>query len=33
MDCKIEWDREPARRKRLGVIDAPELLPHPTTVL
>jgi Family of unknown function (DUF5681) len=32
IDYKIEWDRELARRKRLGIIDAPEPLPHPDHV-
>jgi Family of unknown function (DUF5681) len=33
IDYKIEWDRELARRKRLGIIDAPEPLPHPDHVV
>lgn len=33
IDYKIEWDRELARRKRLGIIDAPEQLPHPDQVV
>jgi hypothetical protein len=33
IDYKIEWDRELARRKRLGIIDAPEPLPHPDQVV
>jgi hypothetical protein len=30
---KIEWDRELARRKRPGIIDAPQPLPHPDHVV
>lgn len=33
MEYKIEWDRELDRRKRLGIIGAPEPLPHPDHVL
>lgn len=33
IDYKIEWDRELARRKRLGIIDAPQPLPHPDHVV
>lgn len=33
IDYKIEWDRELARRKRLGISDAPEPLPHPDHVV
>jgi hypothetical protein len=33
IDYKIEWDRELARRKRLGITDAPEPVPHPDHVL
>lgn len=33
IDYKIEWDRELDRRKRLGIIDAPEPLPHPDHVV
>lgn len=33
IDYKIEWDRELARRKRLGITDAPEPLPHPDHVV
>lgn len=29
MDYKIAWDRELQRRERLGIIGAPEPLPHP----
>lgn len=33
MDYKIEWDRELDRRKRLGIVGAPEPLPHPDHVI
>lgn len=33
IDYKIVWDRELARRKRLGIIDAPAPLPHPDHVV
>ena len=32
MTYKIDWERELARRKRLGIIDAPDPLPHPDQV-
>lgn len=30
---KIEWDKELARRKRLGITHLPEPLPHPDHVV
>jgi Family of unknown function (DUF5681) len=33
IDYKIEWDVELARRKRLGITDAPAPLPHPDHVV
>jgi hypothetical protein len=33
IDYKIEWDRELDRRKRLGIVDAPEPLPPPDHVV
>jgi hypothetical protein len=33
MTYKIEWDRELARRERLGIIGAPEPLPHPDHII
>ena len=33
MEYKIKWDQELARRERLGIINAPEPLPHPDHVL
>jgi hypothetical protein len=33
MDYKIGWERELDRRKRLGIMDAPEPLPHPDHVV
>ena len=33
MEYKIKWDVELARRERLGIINAPEPLPHPDHVL
>lgn len=33
MDYKVEWERELDRRKRLGITDAPEPLPHPDHVV
>ena len=33
MEYKIKWDLELARRERLGIINAPEPLPHPDHVL
>lgn len=33
MDYKISWERELARRERLGILDAPEPLPHPDHVI
>jgi len=32
MDYKIEWDREPERRKLMGITDLPQPLPHPDQV-
>ena len=32
MDYKIEWDRELERRKRLGITDLPDPVPHPDHV-
>lgn len=33
INYKVEWDKELARRNRLGIIDAPEPLSHPDHVL
>ncbi|MEC5293047.1 DUF5681 domain-containing protein [Aurantimonas sp. C2-6-R+9] len=33
MTYKIEWDRELERRRRLGIIDLPEPLPHPDHII
>ncbi len=33
MDYKIEWDRELARRARLGIVGVPDPLPHPDHVI
>ncbi|WP_210134363.1 DUF5681 domain-containing protein [Pseudotabrizicola sediminis] len=33
IEYKIEWERELARRKRQGIINAPEPLPHPDHVV
>jgi len=32
MDYKIEWDRELARRAKLGITDLPDPIPHPDHV-
>jgi hypothetical protein len=33
IEYKVEWDKELDRRKRAGIIDAPEPLPHPDDVV
>jgi len=32
LDYKIEWDRELDRRKRLGITDLPDPIPHPDQI-